>query len=428
MLRTPSIQQGIYYSSSDYPRNSFSVVFLRAKEPIDPGTTKKTLSRLWKYYLSLQRETPRGSYEHGKSTHYSDLSILIGYGPKFFEIPGLKRAKPVDFSDHWLFEQPKLGADPIIPQAELRYATDVRSNPVADDHVIIQFIGNSQLVTHRLIVDTWKLLKDFESEGSSTQFVMRSFYTGFNRPDGRGWLGFHDGISNIKSSERLRHILIDKKRLDPADHWTVNSTYMSFLRIAIDLEVWESIPVNIQERIVGRQKSTGCPLVKIDQDGYNAFAPGCPVPGTSSVTERGNERFRDYDFFSRPKQGRGKSGSRIVDNSHIQRMRRASVRIFRQGFEFIEPTEAYPFFRAGLNFVSFQGSTERLYRMIKFGFGNIDAGGEITEVSPFGVRKLFSVLAAGLFYVPALSRNEDFPGEIMFDEAGPKKPLVYYKR
>ena len=45
---------------------------------------------------------------------------------------------------------------------------------------------------------------------------MRSFFTGFNRPDGSGWLGFHDGVSNIRVSERLKRIQIDKRNLNPA--------------------------------------------------------------------------------------------------------------------------------------------------------------------------------------------------------------------
>ena len=38
-------------------------------------------------------------------------------------------------------------------------------------------------------------------DGSSASMGMRSFFTGFNRPDGRSWLGFHDGVSNIRTQK-----------------------------------------------------------------------------------------------------------------------------------------------------------------------------------------------------------------------------------
>ena len=96
------------------------------------------------------------------------------------------------------------------------------------------------MATHGAIVETWKLLRKVEMDGASAPASMRSFFTGYNRPDGRGWLGFHEGVSNIKSSDRLRTIQIDRRELDPVDYWTANGTYMAFLRIAIDLTLWES--------------------------------------------------------------------------------------------------------------------------------------------------------------------------------------------
>ena len=50
--------------------------------------------------------------------------------------------------------------------------------------------------------------------------------------------------------------------------------------------------------------------------------------------------------------------------SHVGRMLKTQNRIFRQGFEFLEAINNYPYFRVGLNFVGFQGSTEKIFRII----------------------------------------------------------------
>lgn len=410
------LQDGIYYSHNDYARNSYSIVFLRAREEVEGARIRKTLSKLWRTYLSLQEELVSGLRIKNTYAKHSTLSVLMGYGPKFFQIKGLAKLKPKYLDDEWLFRSPSLGGGPIISNVGLKYSEEVKSNEVANDHVAIQFIGDTHLATHRAVVETWKVLRKIDIEESSAPLIMRSFYTGFNRPDGRGWLGFHDGVSNIKSTERLKQIQINKNTLDPVDYWTANGTYMAFLRISIDLAIWESIPIKEQERIVGRQKSTGCPLVRIDERDKNVFAAGCPISDTSDINERGNEQFRDYS--QRPpyqKRNVNTGPGASVQKSHVGRLSNAPVRIFRQGYEFLEAIESYPYFRVGLNFVSFQRGTDRLYRSIEYGFGGTNFGGDSTSLFP-GSDKLLSVFAAGLFLVPPFSRGEGFPGDIILAE------------
>lgn len=355
-----------------------------------------------------------------KNPHHGNLSVLMGYGPRFFEINGLKKRKPLHLNEEWLFQEPKLGGDPILPGVGLRYADDISSNDISKDHFIFQFIGDTQLATNRPIVETWKLLRKIDMDGSSAPMVMKSFFTGFNRPDGRGWLGFHDGISNIRSSERLRKIQIDTQNLNPDDYWTALGTYMAFLRMTIDLTIWESISVPDQERMVGREKTTGCPLIRVDNQGNNLFAGGCPVPGTSEIIERGNERFREYGpaYSSRNVPPSMISGS---VKSHVGRMRSIPDQIFRQGYEFLEAINDYPYFRVGLNFVSFQGGTDKISRTIKHGFNRVNFAGDPVKVIP-GTDKLLSVLAAGIFLVPPFNRGEEFPGDIIF---GKQNSITY---
>ena len=362
-------------------------------------------------YVELQKGIVRDLSISKKNLHHGNLSVLIGYGPKFFEIDGIQKRKPSCLNEQFLFREPERGGDPILQGVGLRYADDIISSDISTTHFIFQFIGDTQLSTNRPIVETWKLLRNIDMEGSSAPMVMRSFFTGFNRPDGRGWLGFHDGVSNIRSSERLKKIQIDKRELKSDDYWTTSGTYMAFLRLNIDLSLWESVSVPDQERIVGREKATGCPLVKIDSRGKNLFAGGCPVPGTSEIIDPGNESFRDYG----PTKGGSLHPSKtsVPEESHVGRMRSTSDQIFRQGYEYLEAIDNYPFFRVGLNFVSFQGGTDRIFRIIKYGFDRVNFAGDPLKVIP-GSDNLISVQAAGIFLVPPFNRGEEFPGDIIF--------------
>jgi hypothetical protein len=414
MLRDEPLQRGIYYSHANYPRNSFTVIFLSARRPYDAIKIRKTILRLWKMYGNLQKGIlPDVGTTNGRA-HAGNLSILLGYGPRLFEIDGLGKSKPHQLRDELLFQDAKLGGDSILPGVGLRYAEDLQCNTIANDHFIFQFIGDTQMATSRPIIETWRLLRKIDTDGSSAPLVMGHFFTGFNRPDGRSWMGFHDGVSNIKSTERLRNIQIDGRTLGYEDQWTALGTYMAFLRVTIDIAIWDSISVSNQERIVGREKTTGCPLVRVDERGRNIFAPGCPVPGTSEILEKGNERFREYGPMYSPGNvpGIGDAGK-----SHVGRMLKLPDRIFRQGYEFIEAINDRPYFRVGLNFVSFQNGSDKLNRIIKHGFDRVNFGGDPLRPIP-GFDRLISVRAAGIYLVPPYyaSRGEEFPGDTVFSK------------
>ncbi|MEZ0076397.1 Dyp-type peroxidase [Planotetraspora sp. GP83] len=84
------------------------------------------------------------------------------------------------------------------------------------------------------------------------------------RPSGtpRDLLGFHDDVAN--------HFLTDVKgRIDnfvwvhspsPEPAWTTGGTYQVVRIVRFDLEKWNRVPVEQQQRIIGRHKVTGVPL------------------------------------------------------------------------------------------------------------------------------------------------------------------------
>ena len=113
---------------------------------------------------------------------------------------------------------------------------------------------------------------------------------------------------------------------------------------------------------------------------------------------------------------------RLLSQSHIGRTRHidqiksedpASRRIFRQGFEFIEPSYHDPSkpLRLGLNFISFQNDPTRLLFILTdpnwLGNSNFAGTGNIP-----GMKDFLSVQACGIFFVPP--NETPFPGASIF--------------
>ena len=83
------------------------------------------------------------------------------------------------------------------------------------------------------------------------------------------------------------------------------------MRIALNLEKWEDTSVSLQEIIIGRDKLSGCPLIRVDENNKPIKDSRCPVPGTSEVIDPGNEYFRDH-----PPYGTMRTNN-ILQLSHI---------------------------------------------------------------------------------------------------------------
>jgi len=76
-----------------------------------------------------------------------------------------------------------------------------------------------------------------------------------------------------------------------------------------------------------------------------------------------------------------------------------SLRIFPQGYEFLEPLDQAPGFRTGLNFASFQDTPERLFRMLTQStwLGGTNFGSYENDKNPLpGMDWFLSVRAAAI--------------------------------
>ena len=264
---------------------------------------------------------------------------------------------------------------------------------------------------YRSVVETWKIIRDnLDKATNQSNISLIKFYTGFQRDDSRSWLDFHDGISNMNSGEgRLQAITIDDI-VEEEYKWAKNFTYMAFLRLPIDLTIWRNIGRKNQEILVGRDKLTGCPIVSIDESGKPVVLVGCPAPGTIDITDDQNKNFRSVDILLEKR----------LRQSHIARTHHSgnnlsgnedSLRIFRQGYEFFENVSSAPFFRAGLNFISYQNTPKRLINLLtrEGWLGRTNFGGDPDNPID-GSDKIISVSEAGFYFVPPSIEGELFPG------------------
>lgn len=428
-----SPQEGIYYKEGQRPGQSLGIIFLRADKNAKAFEVGEIVTRIWDTCMNLKNGRLKDfkglGVEHAEL--YKDLTVLIGYGPGVFGLEGALRKKPKMMSEDLTFTQPKMGGGSLFRGSSLVYHEDLTDNHAAFDDILIQFISGSEFITNQCIVEIWHELTEAMDELDYGNILsITAFYNGFRRFDDRNWMGFHDGISNIRDEEREDVIVVNQSQVQPDDYWIVDGTFMGFIRMYIDLQKWWKHKRSEQELMVGRDKLSGCPLIGINKTtGENILVGGCPIPGTTEVTEKGNERFRDA-----PRYGSQTLATGISDNllkfSHVAEMRvvremmsqNQEYRIFRQGYEFLERMNPYPKVRTGLNFISFQNDPKRFFNRItnlqlqKNSNASTDWNrkNENEPLSKFNFNDFFKAGAAGVYFVPPFNDQEKFPGASIF--------------
>lgn len=406
------LQESIYWDHGETPGRCFSIMFLRTGQGTKAAQVGDLLGRLWAMYQRLKQG--RIDDLPGVDVCGGGLTVLLGYGPNTFKLADVRRRLPQELAAKHQFRRPSTGGGPILPGAGISYAASVARNP-ATEEIVVQAIAQTPLAAHRAIVETMKLLADHPNPVTGEPILeLTAAFTGFNREDHRSWIDFHDGTSNLTAGQERLTVLQIKSQTDPEDAWTEGGTYLAFMRLEVDLASWRKLPLGEQELLVGRAKSTGCPLVGVGADGVPTSAPGCPFSGTRSVSERVNEPFFEPPVPTHPR----------VAQSHVQRAnhhngipleRPESGRFFRQGYEFLDPPSPGRPLSLGLNFVSFQDTPRRLFFVLTTPgwLGSVNFGGDEAN-PPAGMASLLTAHAAGVFLVPPVVPGEPFPGASVF--------------
>lgn len=410
------IQEGIYLERSSPPPAAWRVLFL----DVAPGTAASDAAAAIGDVMAMLAALQQGTMidlsdvrpgEAPATIPVGTFDVLLGYGASFFDParhdPPLTAAtRPSGL----VGLRPSPG--PAFPHME--WETSGRQGHSGEADLVLQFTGVNEQAVDRAAVEVAKLIGD-----RRLPLTTAGTYDGFLRDDGRSWIGFHDGVSNIEPSQRLAAV---ECHGDP--DWNSGGTYLAFLRLQVALGPWRRLDRATQETIVGRDKLSGSPLMAVERDGDGALHPrplaaAAPPPDTGPVPGPGSDAdWQQRDAHFNPPE----TGDRLVEASHIHRVNqnraaggtRAGHRIFRQGYEYLEDiTPDGP--RLGLNFVSFQNDLEQLQQILSLDgwLGDVNFGGptdpETGDPQPL---TLMSVRAGGFYAVPP--REDPFPGAGLF--------------
>ena len=162
-----------------------------------------------------------------------------------------------------------------------------------------------------------------------------------------------------------------------------------------------------QQEIIGRDKVTGCPINEVTR----IKEVQCPVYSSDDVLD---EKQDNIEYRKTPNYG-----TDPLKSSHVGRVRKNAnlrVRILRQGYNFVEETGTYPFFKTGLNFVSFQNSPKHIHDILTNPewMGGTSMGG--SKEMQKDLHGIFAAEAATVVFVPQFKREEIFQGSsILFE-------------
>jgi deferrochelatase/peroxidase EfeB len=384
-----SIQSGVHFRPGETAPPAYRLLLLNVVAGATPEAIESSIASIWTMLHDLRSGRVRelvGEPENRRrqvTDQFSDLGILVAYGRRLFDASA--HDPPLTYLDRppYLAYLDKRSAFPSLPW-------DARGRPGETD-VALQFTAGSVAAVTCATVEVWKMIQD---HGLPLQPV--ESFDGFARLDGRGWLEFHDGVNNMDSALRAKAIEAN------APEWMAGGTYMTFLRIRVDLAAWRAVGRGRQELSVGRSKLSGAALEAVHEteDG-NLVAHARPFDFDDSEAIM---EWRDPPQRADPH----------LERSHIHRANQSrgspeapgSFRMFRQGYEFLDEMGGdVP--RLGLNFVSFQRDL-RVFQHVMHApgwLGDSGFGGDAPA-------DLLSLEAGGFFAVPPT--GEAFPGRELF--------------
>jgi deferrochelatase/peroxidase EfeB len=245
----PTLQEGIYFQHGQTPAGFFTIVMLEVPDEATARQAAGALAGLWQLYQQLKQGMVRDL--PGVEVPTGDLQVMLGFGRKAFELRGRRGAvhAPAAVTDDD-FLAPAVGG-PISTDSGILFESD--TNPAAVR--LRSSSPASRPCLGRGVVET-ATLRDDSRARHGPRLRITAVYSGAKRDDGRSWIDFQDGISNIAPQDRERVIMVQATDRVAAndDNWTDGGTYLAFIRLYIDLGVWRSLKPQMQSQLVGRDK------------------------------------------------------------------------------------------------------------------------------------------------------------------------------
>uniref|UniRef100_UPI00278C2541 iron uptake transporter deferrochelatase/peroxidase subunit n=1 Tax=Streptomyces venezuelae TaxID=54571 RepID=UPI00278C2541 len=213
-----------------------------------PGAGRKeaiALLRRWSVSAKalMAGKAPAGDTGVALDAGPSSLTVTIGFGRTFFDRTGLSARRPAQ-----LDPLPAFSSDALDPR---RSEGDLWVQIGADDALV---------AFHAL-----RTLQKDAGDAARVRWQMN----GFNRSAGatakpmtaRNLMGQVDGTGNPKPTDPDfdRRIFVPAGATGPTA-WMAGGSYAVVRRIRMLLDDWEKLPLDRQEKVIGRRKSDGAPL------------------------------------------------------------------------------------------------------------------------------------------------------------------------
>ncbi|MFD0076340.1 iron uptake transporter deferrochelatase/peroxidase subunit [Streptomyces sp. NPDC127166] len=211
-----------------------------------PGAGRKEAAALLRRWSATAKvlmsgKAPAGDTGVALDAGPSSLTVTFGFGRSFFDRTGLASRRPAE-----LDPLPAFSADALDPR---RSEGDLWVQIGADDALV-----------------AFHALRAVQKDAGDAARV-RWQMNGFNRSAGatakpmtaRNLMGQVDGTGNPKPTDPD----FDRRIFVPAgggQEWMAGGSYAVVRRIRMLLDDWEKLPLDRQEKVIGRRKSDGAPL------------------------------------------------------------------------------------------------------------------------------------------------------------------------
>lgn len=396
------LQSGIYFESGTKPPAAYRLLLINGVNHATATEIRAALEKVHHRISELRAGRPAELEDqpelHASASRdlFGSLDMLLGYGRRVFDEdvhdPPITNASRPEFLSYLATE-----GDPFpgLPWQDARTLPQVGEADFA-----LQFTGETQAVVNCAAVEVWKEIVD-----SELPLEAIGSFDGFGRSDGRGWLEFHDGVSNMASGARLEAL---QALADPG--WMRGGTYMALLRVMVDLSRWRAFGRSKQELLVGRDKLSGAALADVKVNQAGEFVPIARPFRGAAAGPLDLAAWRDPPETTHP----------LLEASHIHRANQSrgspsapgSLRMFRQGYEFLEDIGPQgPVL--GLNFVSFQKDLRSFQHVLHLPgwLGDVNFGG-LADEGPEASTTFLTLAAGGFYAVPP--RSAELPGSSLF--------------
>lgn len=351
-----------------------------------------------------------------------NFTATIGFGKSFFRKLDIMKKCPVDLFDLPPYYEIGDKSPYVLPQTDM----------------ILQLASNNYVVNKMVLQNSNYLRSDSKllsrdqkysvsPEGGPLDIMQAMIgwakiidvHNGFHRADGRNLMGFYDGISN---PDRLVNNSIWINGDEKGKEFE-NGTYMVFQKIEHDMQEWNKLGTQEQEKWVGRSKATGLLLGTVSVDEEKRLTSDLHSSDSSRQEQArirlsqlfDEQRDPTKNFFDPYDLRYSNINKNCPISSHARlvnpRKSNGDKVIYRRGYLYMEEDFSdYP--KSGLHFISFQNDIKKFEELKRYLAQHVSTppkAGLNTNFENYTPREIPTImpfetltLGGGYYYIPSI--------------------------